>query len=98
MNTREFVTHLQDRLGAAGTMKRHGTDIIAQFVAPSSAFCGPGIRPKYLGDTPDGEGRYGLTRRQVERVLIAFDVTLPPSWESQAKPRSGPGRPPKGGY
>lgn len=78
MNVREFVSVLQERHDYARARKLHYKEVIVSFVAPNSAFCGPTIRPKYLGDNEDGEGRYGLTRRHVEEILAAFDVTLPP--------------------
>lgn len=84
MTVREFISQLQEALDKASV--RGGVrskDVVASFIAPSSGFCGPTIRPKYLGETshPDYPGswaRYGITRQQAERILTAFDVTLPP--------------------
>jgi hypothetical protein len=84
MKVREFISILQDSLDEAATRGGvRGKDVVAIFVAPSSGFCGPSIRPKYLGERDDCDGtgtwgRYGVTRRQAERILEAFDVTLPP--------------------
>lgn len=78
MTIRTFLTLLQERRDWADARRVPFKKVIVSFVAPNSGFCGPRIRPKYLGETAEGEGRYGLTRRQVERVLVAFDVTLPP--------------------
>lgn len=78
MTTRKFVNLLQERSDWARTRSVAYKEVIVSFVAPNSGFCGPDIRPKYLGDTEDGEGRYGLTRRHVEEILQSFDVTLPP--------------------
>lgn len=78
MTTREFIAELQRKLDNAVVTKKRGPQIIATFVAPNSGFAGPRIRPRYLGDTRDGQGRYGLSRNQVERILTMFKVTLPP--------------------
>jgi hypothetical protein len=78
MTVREFISQLQDALDRAEARKVPNKEIIAKFIAPSSGFCGPTIRPKFLGDTDGADGRYGLTRLHVERLLEAFDVTLPP--------------------
>lgn len=85
MTVREFISQLQEALDRAAARSRPNREVIVSFIAPSSGFCGPTIRPKYLGETthPDYPGswaRYGLTRMQVERVLEAFDVTLPPEY------------------
>lgn len=88
MTVREFVSQLQEALDRATTQRTPGKEVIANFTAPSSGFCGQTIRPKYLGEI-HGEGgalltnggRYGLTRTQVERLLEAFNVTLPPESE-----------------
>ncbi len=86
MKVREFLSILQEALDAAAARGGvRGKDVVATFVAPSSGFCGPSIRPKYLGETshPDYPGswaRYGITRTQAERLLTAFDVTLPPEF------------------
>lgn len=85
MKVREFLSEIQQALDSAVVRKVPGNEVIVRFVAPSSAFCGPTIRPKYLGERDDCDGsgtwgRYGLTRRQVEKVLVAFNVTLPPEW------------------
>jgi len=78
---REFLSLLQERRDSAFVRRVGYKEVIISFVAPNSGFCGPSIRPKYLGDTEEGEGRYGLTRRHVEEILVAFDVTLPPEHE-----------------
>lgn len=83
MTVHEFVSQLQDALDNAAARGRASKEVIISFIAPSSGFCGPTIRPKYLGETshPDYPGswaRYGLTRSQVERLMEAFSVTLPP--------------------
>lgn len=82
MTVREFVSLLQERHDFARARSLPYKEVIAAFIAPNSAFCGPDIRPKYLGDNEDGEGRYGLTRRHVEEILTAFDVTLPPEFRA----------------
>lgn len=79
MTVREFIAQLQEALDEAVVGSVSGKQIIATFRAPSSGFCGPTIRPKYLGESETG-GRYGLTRTHVERILEAFDVTLPPEF------------------
>lgn len=81
MTIRAFLTLLQERRDWADTRRVAYKEVVATFIAPNSGFCGPRIRPKYLGDTASGEGRYGLTRRHVEEILVAFDVTLPPATE-----------------
>lgn len=81
MTVSAFLTILQERRDWAATRRVAYKEVVVSFIAPNSGFCGPDIRPKYLGDTNDGEGRYGLTRRHVEEILTAFDVTLPPSTE-----------------
>lgn len=78
MTIRDFLTLLQERRDWAEARRVPYKEVVAAFVAPNSGFCGARIRPKYLGDTPEGEGRYGLTRRHVEEILTSFDVTLPP--------------------
>jgi hypothetical protein len=85
MKVREFLNEIQRALDSAAVRKMPGNVVIVSFTAPNSGFCGPTIRPKYLGesDACDGSGtwgRYGLTRRHVEKLLVAFDVTLPPEW------------------
>jgi hypothetical protein len=85
MTVREFISQLQEALDRAAACGEPSKKVIVSFIAPSSGFCGPTIRPKYLGETshPDYPGswaRYGLTRMQVERVLEAFNVTLPPEF------------------
>ncbi len=80
MTIREFVSKLQERHDWARARKIASKEIIATFIAPNSGFCGPSIRPKYLGDNAEGEGRYGLTRKHVDEILAAFDVTLPPEF------------------
>lgn len=77
MTIRKFLSLLQERHDWANTHRVAFKDVIVAFVAPNSGFCGPSIRPKYIGDTDGNEGRYGLTRRQVEEILVTFDVTLP---------------------
>lgn len=84
MTVYEFISLLQEALDRATTYSTPNREVIATFIAPSSGFCGPTIRPKFLGYTGEtyptsdvAEGRYGLTRIQVERVLEAFNVTLP---------------------
>lgn len=90
MTVREFISQLQEALDRASTRSTPNKQVIVTFIAPSSGFCGPTIRPKFLGYTDEtktitkgvpAEGRYGLTRMQVERVLEAFNVTLPPEAE-----------------
>lgn len=87
MTVREFLNTLQTALDAAAVRRAPSKQVIATFVAPNSGFCGPQIRPKFMGylDEPTGgvpaEGRYGLTRSQVERIMEAFNVTLPPESE-----------------
>lgn len=86
MTVRDFLATLQDALDRASGRSTPGKEVIVSFIAPSSGFCGPRFRPKYLGETnhpdyPGSWGRYGLTRRQVERIMEAFDVTLPPESE-----------------
>lgn len=78
MTIRSFLALLQERGDWARSRRIARKEVIVTFIAPNSGFCGPSIRPKYLGDSPAGEGRYGLTRRHVEEILTAFDVTLPP--------------------
>lgn len=89
MTVREFVSQLQEALDAAVARSVPNKQVIATFLAPNSGFCGPTIRPKFLGYTNESktiiksvpaEGRYGLTRLQVERIMEAFDVTLPPEY------------------
>lgn len=77
MTIRDFLTTLQERRDWAASRRVAYKEVIVSFIAPNSGFCGPRIRAKYLGDTSEGEGRYGLTRRHVEEILTAFDVTLP---------------------
>lgn len=85
MTVREFISQLQEALDRAAARRTPNRDVIVTFIAPSSGFCGPTIRPKFLGSfepfagaNQPGSGRYGLTRSQVERLLEAFNVTLPP--------------------
>lgn len=87
MTVREFVSQLQDALDRAHATKRGSREVVVTFIAPNSGFCGPTIRPKFLGSfepfagaNQPGSGRYGLTRMQVERLLEAFHVTLPPEF------------------
>jgi hypothetical protein len=87
MPVREFISQLQEALDRAVARRRGSKEVIIVFQAPSSGFCGPTIRPKYLGKAhgEGGEllnngGRYGLTRSHVERLLEAFNVTLPPEF------------------
>ena len=82
MRVYEFVSLLQEALDRATARTTPGKEVIVTFIAPSSGFCGPTIRPRFLGymDEAEGvpaEGRYGLTRSQVMRLLEAFNVTLP---------------------
>jgi hypothetical protein len=90
MTVREFLSQLQEALDRAASRRLSNKEVIVSFIAPSSGFCGPTIRPKFLGYTDEtktitkgvpAEGRYGLTRTQVERLLEAFNVTLPPESE-----------------
>lgn len=88
MTVREFVSQLQEALDRAVVRGLPGKEVVVIFQAPSSAFCGPTIRPKYLGEAHgeggtllENGGRYGLTRTHVERLLEAFNVTLPPESE-----------------
>lgn len=90
MTVREFLSQLQEALDRASSRRTPGKEVVVTFIAPSSGFCGPTIRPKFLGYTDEtktivkgvpAEGRYGMTRMQVERVLEAFNVTLPPESE-----------------
>jgi len=90
MTVHEFVSQLQDALDEAAARRRSSKEVIISFIAPSSGFCGPTIRPRFLGYTDEtktikrgvpAEGRYGLTRSQVERLMEAFSVTLPPESE-----------------
>jgi hypothetical protein len=74
----EFISDLKMALDRANTYSIPNREVIVAFVAPNSGFCGQGTRPKYLGDNAAGEGRYGLNRIQIERLLESFDVTLPP--------------------
>lgn len=82
MTVRDFISLLQDSLDRAEARSVANKQIIAKFIAPSSGFCGPIVRPHFLGTedptNPTGPARYGLSRLQVERLLEAFDVTLPP--------------------
>lgn len=87
MRIHEFISLLQEALDAAAARSVASKKVVITFIAPNSGFCGPTIRPKFLGYTDEtktitkgvpAEGRYGLTRSQVERLLEAFDVTLPP--------------------
>lgn len=91
MTVYEFISQLQEAADRAATEGTAGRDIIVTFIAPNSGFCGPSVRPKFLG-YPEGaypaggegeptEARYGLNRRQIERVLGAFHVALPPEHE-----------------
>lgn len=84
MTVYEFISRLQAALDRANTMSLPNREVAITFVAPNSGFCGPTIRPKFVG-YPEGaaaarphEARYGLTRMQIERILTSFDVTLPP--------------------
>lgn len=86
MTVREFLSQLQNALDRSVGRSVPSKQIVVQFIAPNSGFCGPRIRPKFLGYTDEtktiaagvpAEGRYGLTRSQVERILESFDVTLP---------------------
>ena len=81
MTVYEFISQLQEALDRVQTYSIPNREVAISFIAPNSGFCGPTIRPKYLGDTAAGEGRYGLNRLQIERVLTAFNVTLPPEGE-----------------
>lgn len=90
MTVRDFLATLQDALDCAAARGATSKQVIVTFIAPSSGFCGPRIRPRFLGYTDEtktikpgvpAEGRYGLTRTQVERIMEAFDVTLPPESE-----------------
>lgn len=88
MTVREFISQLQESLDRATAKHTPNKEVIVTFIAPSSGFCGPTIRPKFLGSfepfagaNQPGSGRYGLTRSQVQRLLEAFDVTLPPESE-----------------
>jgi hypothetical protein len=88
MTVYEFVSKLQEALDREAASPTPGKKIIITFIAPSSGFCGATIRPKFLGYTGETypgvdvqEGRYGLTRSQVTRLLEAFNVTLPPESE-----------------
>jgi hypothetical protein len=90
MTVYEFISKLQEALDRATTESTPNRQVITTFIAPNSGFCGPTIRPKFLGYTDEtkltklgvpAEGRYGMTRMQVERVLEAFNVTLPPESE-----------------
>lgn len=78
MTVYEFITTLQEALDRAVTYSLPNRAVVATFIAPNSGFCGPTIRPKFLGDNAAGEGRYGLNSVQIVRILEAFDVTLPP--------------------
>lgn len=86
MTVYEFISRLQEALDRANTLATPNREVIVTFIAPHSGFCGPTVRPKFMGypnDTTvyDGtpmEARYGLTRMQIERILEAFSVTLPP--------------------
>lgn len=82
MTIREFISLLQERHDWARARSVAYKEVIVTFIAPNSGFCGPSIRPKYLGDNEDSEGRYGLTRKQVGEILAAFDVTLPPEFST----------------
>lgn len=77
MTIREFLSQLQEAHDSARARQLPSKEIVATFRAPSSGFCGPTVRPKYLGDASPTTGRYGLTCLQVEQMLEAFDVTLP---------------------
>lgn len=90
MTAYEFISKLQEALDRAASSPTPGKKVIITFIAPSSGFCGPTIRPRFLGYTDEtktttqgvpAEGRYGLTRSQVTRLLEAFNVTLPPESE-----------------
>lgn len=83
MTVYEFISRLQEALDTAAWRPTPSRQVIVTFIAPNSGFCGPTIRPKFLGyvtetDGVPEEGRYGLTRLHVERLLEAFNVTLPP--------------------
>lgn len=80
MTIRDFISLLQDRHDFARARSISYKEVVIAFVAPNSGFCGPTIRPKYLGDNDAGEGRYGLTRKHVEELLASFNVTLPPDF------------------
>lgn len=89
MTVYEFISQLQEAADRAATESTPGREVIVTFIAPNSGFCGPSVRPKFMG-YPEGayrgegeptEARYGLNRRQIERVLGAFHVTLPPEHE-----------------
>lgn len=90
MTVYEFISLLQEALDRRNTYNIPNRTVIATFIAPHSGFCGPSIRPKFLGyvDEADtdthgapAEGRYGLNRIQIERILEAFHVTLPSEHE-----------------
>lgn len=88
MTVYEFISLLQEALDRTAGSFTPGKQVIVKFTAPSSGFCGPSIRPKYLGEAHgkggtllENGGRYGLTRTQVTRILEAFNVTLPPEHE-----------------
>lgn len=82
MRVYNFLALIEEALDDHPTAANRET--IITFIAPHSGFCGPGVRPKHLG-YPAGtnlaeppEARYGLNRLQIEHILTAFDVTLPP--------------------
>lgn len=90
MTVYEFIAQLQEALDRAATYSIPNRKVVATFIAPHSGFCGPTIRPKFLGyvdeaDTDShgapAEGRYGLNSVQIVRILEAFHVTLPPEHE-----------------
>lgn len=90
MTIRSFLTILQESRDWAASRRLGRREVIVTFIAPNSGFCGPSIRLKFLGYTDEtktiakgvpAEGRYGLTLSQVERILEAFDVTLPEMYE-----------------
>lgn len=87
MTVYEFVSLLQEAHDRAIVRAAPSKQISITFIAPNSGFCGPQIRPKFLGyiGASDGampaEAEYGLTRLQVEQILEAFDVTLPEGYD-----------------
>lgn len=77
MRVRDFVSFLRESVDAAVARGAADTDLVAYFLAPSSGFCGPGVRPKWIAETIHGP-RYGLTLRQGRDLLGKLTGERPP--------------------
>lgn len=72
MRISTFVSDLREKIDYAVSHEVGGSEIVASYCAPSSGFCGPSIRPKFLG-----HGRYGLTLDQARRIVHALTGVWP---------------------